>query len=217
MLSTALVVGPVSTDNPPQRRLSSSPPPHQSSGTFCFQRSSWHRSIKACSSDVYRVRKSGNSSSKCFNPWLSTISTSVSYAPGKKHLLSPEGRPAPAAPSSSAFMSRHFCGSGSDRTHPLTRWLPLLEPRMRPQGWNPRKLASANKIPNPPCFYCAPNAITLSIVRPRFQCSPFWPRVEEAQSKTMNTPARARSLPWLSIIPTFASSPAHGPLLGHDC
>jgi hypothetical protein len=75
MLSTALVVGPVSTDNPPQRRLSSSLPPQQSSGTCCFQRSSWHHSIKACSSDVYRVRKSGNSSSKCFNPWLSTIST----------------------------------------------------------------------------------------------------------------------------------------------
>jgi hypothetical protein len=33
----------------------------------------------------------------------------------------------------------------------------------------------------------------------------------------MNTPARARSLPWLSIIPKFASSPADGPLLGHDC
>ena len=61
-----------------QRRLSSSPPPHQSSGTFCFQRSSWHRSIKACSSDVYRVRKSGNSSSKCFNPWLSIIPTFAS-------------------------------------------------------------------------------------------------------------------------------------------
>jgi hypothetical protein len=88
---------------------------------------------------------------------------------------------------------------------------------MRPQGWNPRKPASANKIPNPPCLYCAPNAITLSIVCALFQCSPFWLRVDDAQSKTMNTPAHARSLPWLSIIPKFASSPAHGPLRGHDC
>jgi hypothetical protein len=53
-------------------------------------------------------------------------------------------RPSPVA----AFISS-VCVSGSDRSHPVGQWLPLLELETRPQGGNPYKTKAAKQIRNP--------------------------------------------------------------------